>query len=52
VGYDLIEAVVGHVKTARISVDEAARLLARPCQCGCFNPTRAGHVLERVRTGS
>jgi len=51
VGFNLIEAVVGHVRTARIDVEEAARLLARPCQCGCFNPTRAGEVLERVRTG-
>jgi hypothetical protein len=51
VGYNLIEAVIGHVRTARIGIEEAARLLARPCQCGCFNPTRASQVLERVRTG-
>ena len=51
VGYGLIEAVIAHVRTARISVEEASRLLARPCQCGCFNPTRASQVLERVRTG-
>lgn len=51
VGYSLIEAVIGQVRTDRIGVEEAARLLARPCQCGCFNPTRAGEVLERVRTG-
>jgi hypothetical protein len=51
VGFNLIESVIGHVRTARLSVEEAARLLARPCQCGCFNPTRAGEVLERVRTG-
>ena len=52
VGYNLIEAVFGYVRTARMSVEEAARLLARPCQCGCFNPTRASQILERVRTGS
>jgi hypothetical protein len=52
VGFNLIEAVMGHVRTARMSVEEAALLLARPCQCGCFNPTRAAQVLERVRTGS
>jgi hypothetical protein len=51
VGYNLIEAMISQVRTARVSVEEAARLLARPCQCGCFNPTRAGQVLERVRTG-
>jgi hypothetical protein len=51
VGYNLIEAVVAQVRTARIGVEQGARLLARPCQCGCFNPTRAGQVLERVRTG-
>jgi hypothetical protein len=51
VGYPLIEAMIAQLRTARISVEEAARLLARPCQCGCFNPTRAGEVLERVRTG-
>jgi hypothetical protein len=51
VGFQLIEAVIGQVRIARMSVEEAARLLARPCQCGCFNPTRAGQVLERVRTG-
>jgi len=51
VGYSLIEAVIARVRTARMGVEEAARLLARPCQCGCFNPTRAGQVLERVRTG-
>jgi hypothetical protein len=52
VGFNLIEAVMGHVRTAHLSVEEAALLLARPCQCGCFNPTRAAQVLERVRTGS
>jgi hypothetical protein len=51
VGYNLIEAVLAQLRTARIGVEEAARLLARPCQCGCFNPTRAGQVLERLRTG-
>jgi hypothetical protein len=51
VGYGLIDAVISQVRTARIGVEEAARLLARPCQCGCFNPTRAGEILERVRTG-
>jgi hypothetical protein len=51
VGFNLIEAAVGHVRSARMSVGEAALLLARPCQCGCFNPTRAAQILERVRTG-
>jgi hypothetical protein len=51
VGFNLIEAVVGHVRTARLGVEQAALLLARPCQCGCFNPTRATQILERVRTG-
>jgi hypothetical protein len=51
VGFNLIESVIGQVRTARMTIEEAARLLARPCQCGCFNPTRAGQVLERVRTG-
>jgi hypothetical protein len=51
VGYSLIESVIGQVRTARMTIEQAARLLARPCQCGCFNPTRAGEVLERVRTG-
>jgi hypothetical protein len=51
VGYGLIDAVISQVRTARIGVEEAARLLARPCQCGCFNPTRAGEILERARTG-
>jgi hypothetical protein len=51
VGYNLIEAIIAQVRTARIGVEQGARLLARPCQCGCFNPTRAGEVLERVRTG-
>lgn len=51
VGFNLIESVISQVRTARMSLEEAALLLARPCQCGCFNPTRARQVLEDVRTG-
>lgn len=51
VGYGLIEQTMQYVRTDRMTVDEAARFLARPCQCGVFNLTRAREILRRARPG-
>jgi hypothetical protein len=47
VGFNLIRKLADDVRDGRTSLDEAARVLARPCSCGVFNPTRAGDLLKQ-----
>ena len=42
----LVKQIRRSVKEGRLSPDEGARLLARPCYCGIFNITRARELLE------
>ena len=49
VSFNLIKKVSDEVKLGRLTPEEGAYLLAKPCECGAFNPTRARHVLEALR---
>jgi hypothetical protein len=47
--FNLIKKIVDEVKTERMTPQEGAYQLAKPCECGAFNPTRAKHLLEELR---
>jgi hypothetical protein len=49
VSFNLIRKMIEHVKLRRLSPQEAAKIMAKCCVCGVFNPTRAEILLERVR---
>lgn len=49
VSFNLIKKIVDEVKTERMTPQEGAYQLAKPCECGAFNPTRAKHLLEELR---
>jgi hypothetical protein len=49
VSFNLIKKVVEEVKLNRMTPDEGAHQLAKPCECGAFNPTRAREMLENLR---
>ncbi len=42
----LVKKMVSDIKRDKISIEEAARELAKPCVCGVFNPLRAEQLLE------
>lgn len=44
---NLVRRMAVEVSANSISLDEAAGILAKPCVCGVFNPTRAGELLRR-----
>ncbi len=43
----LIDSVIERVKDKKLTVEEAAVELTKPCVCGVFNPTRAAELLRR-----
>ena len=47
VGFNLVRKMAGDVKAGRASLEEASRVLARPCSCGVFNPARARELLQK-----
>lgn len=49
VSFNLIKKVIEEVKLERMTLDEGAYQLAKPCECGAFNPTRARRMLEALR---
>jgi hypothetical protein len=49
VSFNLISRIVDEVKTERMTPQDGAYHLAKPCQCGAFNPSRAKQVLEQLR---
>ncbi len=52
VSFNLIKKIIDEVKLGRLTPEHGAALLAKPCECGAFNPTRAGQLLERLRMKS
>lgn len=48
VPFNLIKKMIVDVKEGRLSVREAAEEMAKPCQCGVFNPRRAEAMLEEI----
>jgi hypothetical protein len=49
VSFNLIRKMIEYVRLRRLTPKEAARVLARCCECGVFNPARAEHLLEKVQ---
>jgi hypothetical protein len=48
VPFNLIKKMIAEVKEGRLSVRQAAEEMAKPCQCGVFNPRRAEAMLEEI----
>jgi len=48
VAANLVKKMIADVKLGRRTIEEAAAELAKPCQCGVFNPVRAAALLEEV----
>ena len=49
VSFNLIKKVIEEVKLERMTPEQGAYHLAKPCECGAFNPTRARLLLEALR---
>lgn len=50
VSFNLIKKIIDYVKLEKLTPEEGARILTKPCLCGAFNPARAAILLERART--
>lgn len=48
VPFNLVRKMIEDIKAGKRSITEAAEELAKPCQCGVFNPGRAAAMLEEV----
>jgi hypothetical protein len=44
----LVRHLLGRIEQGDITLQQAAHKLARPCQCGIFNPQRAQILLRRL----
>lgn len=51
VSFNLVRKMIYLVNMGQISIDRAAELLAKPCTCAVFNPTRAARILAEIRDG-
>ncbi len=49
VSFNLIRKMIEEVKMRRILPRQAARLMAKCCECGAFNPARAEALLARMQ---
>lgn len=49
VSFNLIRKMVEYVKLRRLSPKEAAKIMAKCCVCGVFNPARAEILLEKMQ---
>lgn len=48
VSFNLIRKMVEYVRLRRLTAKEAAKTLAKCCECGVFNPTRAEQLLVKM----
>ncbi len=48
VSFNLIRKMIEFVRLRRLSAQKAAHIMARCCECGAFNPSRAEQLLERI----
>lgn len=48
VPFALVRKMIEDIKLGRRTIGEAAEELAKPCQCGVFNPVRAAALLEEI----
>jgi hypothetical protein len=44
----LLDSLIAKVKQQKLTIEEAAIELTKPCVCGVFNPTRAAELLRRL----
>jgi len=49
VSFALIRKMIEQVRLRRMTPKQAARMMAKCCACGAFNPARAEALLERMR---
>ncbi len=49
VSFNLIRKMIEQVRMRRMTPKQAARMMAKCCECGAFNPARAEALLERMR---
>jgi hypothetical protein len=49
VSFNLVRKMIEYVKLRRLTPKEAARIMAKCCECGVFNPARAEALLERIK---
>lgn len=45
---ELVQDVIGKIKTGKINTWEASLYLAKPCACGIYNPQRSKALLEKL----
>ena len=51
VSFNLIRKMIEYVKLRRLTPKKAAKMMAKCCECGVFNPFRAEILLEKFRKG-
>jgi hypothetical protein len=51
VSFNLVRKMIEYVKLRRLTPKKAAKIMAKCCECGVFNPVRAENLLEQVRKG-
>ena len=51
VSFNLIRKMIEYVKLRRLTTKKAAKIMAKCCECGVFNPLRAEMLLEKMKTG-
>ena len=51
VSFNLIRKMIEYVKLGRLTPKRAAKIMAKCCECGAFNPIRAEILLEKARRG-
>jgi hypothetical protein len=44
----LVTDIIRRIKKAKLTVEEGAALLIKPCACGIGNPARIGQILEQM----
>jgi hypothetical protein len=52
VSFNLIRKMIEYVKLRRLTPKQAAKIMAKCCECGVFNPTRAELLLEKASKGN
>jgi len=52
VSFNLIRKMIEYVKLRRLTPRKAAKIMAKCCECGVFNPVRAELLLEKARKGN
>jgi len=51
VSFNFIRKMIEYVKLRRMTPEKAAKIMAKCCECGVFNPVRAEMLLEKIRKG-